>query len=61
MQRFEAVQNFKYGIIKFQTLNVLERMFPKLLPNLEVRKQYGDSANGANQNKTQTQIQTKST
>ena len=56
MQRFEAVQNFKYGIIKFQTLNVLERMFPKLLQNLEVRKQYGDSANGANQNKTQTQF-----
>jgi len=46
-------------IIKFQTLNVLERMFPILLPNLEVRKQYGDSANAANQNETQ--FQTKST
>ena len=42
-------------IIKFQTLNVFERMFPILLPNLEVRKQYGDSANAANQNETQFQ------
>ena len=37
-------------IIKFQTLNVLERMSPI---------QYGDSANAANQNETQ--FQTKST
>ena len=48
-------------IIKFPTLNMLERMFPILLPNLEFRKQYGDLAHAANQNETQTQFQTKST
>ena len=47
-------------IIKFPTLQN-ERMFPILLPNLKVRKLYGDSANATNQNEEQIQFQTEST